>query len=230
MTAALRVGYSADQIRAAEAPLLASGVPLMQRAAEGLADEITRELRGVPDPQGGIFVLVGAGNNGGDALFAAARLAERGARVTVAPTASRVHEDGLAAARRAGAVVLELGPEPAYVDEVVRRARDSSIIVDGILGTGSAGSAAPRGSAAAIFERLTETDSPRYRVVAVDLPSGVDPDDGSIPGAVLPADLTVTFGGVKAGLLIAPGSVAAGEIRLIDIGLDFSGVDPSITI
>lgn len=72
----------------------------------------------------------------------------------------------------------------------------------------------------------------RYRVVSVDIPSGVDPDDGSVPGAVLPADVTVTFGALKAGLLVSPGRELAGNVRLLDIGLDFdfAGVDPLVVL
>ena len=230
MSSAPRIGYSASQIRAAEAPLLALGVLLMQRAAAGLADEISRELDALPGPGRSVLVLVGAGNNGGDALFAAARLAERGVRVHVAPVADRVHADGLAAARRAGAVVLDMQHEDAYLVEVVRIAGESSLIVDGILGTGSAGSAAPRGLAGEIIARLAAVDATQYRVVAVDIPSGVDPDDGSVPGVVLPADVTVTFGAFKAGLLLSPGRELAGEVRLIDIGLDLTGVDPLVNV
>jgi hydroxyethylthiazole kinase-like uncharacterized protein yjeF len=202
----------------------------MQRAADGLAHEVSRELDAVPDQERSVLVLVGAGNNGGDALFAAGRLADRGHIVTVAPVVDRVHAEGLEAARRAGAILLETQPDPAYLDEVIRRASASSIIVDGILGTGSAGSAAPRGRAGEIIARLARADSPRCRVVAVDIPSGVDPDDGRVPGAVLPADVTVTFGALKAGLLLPPGRDMAGEVRLIDIGLDFTGVEPLVVL
>jgi hypothetical protein len=70
-------------------------------------------------------------------------------------------------------------------------------------------------------------------VVAVDLPSGTDPDDGSVPDpAVLPADVTVTFGALKAGLLLEPARSLAGRVILIDIGLqpELAGVEPVLRL
>ena len=96
------------------------------------------------------------------------------------------------------------------------------MIVDGILGTGTSADPALRGRArelvVGVLPALAATDRPT--VVAVDLPSGIHPDDGSVPDpAVLPADVTVTFGAAKAGLLLEPGADYAGELRVIDLGL-----------
>jgi NAD(P)H-hydrate epimerase len=211
-------GYSADQIRAAEAPLLAAGIPLMARAAAGLAREIRSLL---PDAGGSVLVLAGSGDNGGDALYAGAELAAGGADVSIIQAGSRVHEAALAAAVEAGA-----HREPA--EAAARRAAEADVIVDGILGTGTSANPALRGGArdvvSAILPVLSAPAHPL--VVAVDIPSGIDPNDGSVPrssasgtAAVLQADLTVTFGGYKAGLLIPPASRLAGRVVLIDIGL-----------
>jgi hydroxyethylthiazole kinase-like uncharacterized protein yjeF len=164
-------------------------------------------------------VLVGTGNNGGDALFAAAELAGDGVDVLLLPVGDRMHEEGRDAALAAGARMLQ--PASALA-ELPRLAAGADVIVDGILGTGTGASPALRGTArevvAAILPALQ--GRPRPTVVAVDIPSGVSPDDGSVPDpTVLPADVTVTFGGVKAGLLLPPASGLAGEVRLIDIGL-----------
>jgi NAD(P)H-hydrate epimerase len=206
-------GYSAAQIRAAEAPLLAAGVPLMQRAAAGLAAGI-RELRPAPAR---VLLLVGSGDNGGDALYAGAELAAGGYRVSILPTGSRMHAAGLAAALAAGAEVVE---QPGHTD----------IIVDGILGTGTSSDPALRGRALEIVPALLTLVRTEHapHVVAVDLPSGIHPDTGAVNGPVLPADLTVTFGGHKAGLLIDPGKTLAGRIQLVDIGLDLTGIEPVI--
>ncbi|THG31728.1 NAD(P)H-hydrate epimerase [Naasia lichenicola] len=219
-------GYSAAQVQAAERPLLDAGVPLMQRAADGLAAEIDRELDRTVRPRS-VVVLVGSGNNGGDALYAAARLADH-VEVLLVLLSDRVHEAGLAAALQAGAETAEDADGPWSIDRILARARAASILVDGILGTGSAGRAAPRGIARGLLEQLSLVREELGTVVAVDLPSGVDPDDGSIPGVALRADVTVTFGAVKAGLLLAPGRDHAGEVRLIDIGLDMSRVEPTV--
>jgi hydroxyethylthiazole kinase-like uncharacterized protein yjeF len=217
-------GYSAEQVRAAEAPLLAAGVPLMRRAAAGLATELRRTLENRPAradraASRRVLLLVGPGNNGGDALFAAAELAAEGVHVDVVPTGSRMHEDGLAAAVAAGARVKE----HADADLACRLAAGADVVVDGILGTGTSGdSPALRGrSRELVAAILPVLDRPlRPDVVAVDLPSGIAPDTGAVPDpVVLPADATVTFGAVKAGLLLEPARRLAGDVRLIDIGL-----------
>ena len=197
-------GYSAQQLRAAEAPHLAAGVPLMQRAAAGLAAQIrTTSPRRV-------LLLVGTGNNGADALYAGAELAAENVEVSILATGSRVNDEAMSAAVDAGARVVD--KIPAQVD----------VIVDGILGTGTSASPALRGGARAIVAEILPmlASRPHPLVVAVDIPSGIDPNDGSVPDPlVLPADVTVTFGGYKAGLLLEPASRLAGRVVLVDIGL-----------
>ncbi len=201
--------YLAADVRAAERPLLDAGVPLMARAAAGLA----RELRVLDRP---LLVLVGSGNNGGDALYAAAELAAEGRAVRVIPVADRVHEEGLAAARAAGATVHD----PADATALAAGA----VVVDGILGTGSAGRPALRGTAREVVQALRPLDP---TVVAVDLPSGVDADTGAVPDpAVLRAAITVTFGAMKPGLRLQPGAGYAGRVVVVDIGLDLTPFTP----
>jgi len=201
-------GYLTADVRAAEQPMLEAGEPLMRRAAAGLAAEL-RDLAPLR-----LLVLVGSGDNGGDALYAAAELADNGVEVDLVATGERHHAE-------AGAAALAAGARWAGADTVAALAARADVIVDGILGTGS--SPGLRGRArdivAAILPVLDTADRPR--VVAVDLPSGIGPDDGSVPDpVVLPADLTVTFGAEKAGLLREPGSRYAGRVVLIDLGLD----------
>ena len=209
--------YTAAQIRAAEEPLLAAGVPLMARAAAALAREI--RLLIPTDRAAHILLLIGAGNNGGDALFAGAELAALGNTVTLLPTSDRTHDAGRAAALEAGARMLSADTS---TDAAASVARESDVIVDGVLGTGTSASPALRGRArdlvAAIRPVLTGEHPPI--VVAVDLPSGVHPDDGSVPDpTVLPADVTVTFGACKTGLLLEPAVEYVGRLVVVDIGL-----------
>ena len=212
----LFAGYSAAQVREAERPLLEAGEPLMARAAAGLAEAVRAVLAERRGGRGRVLVLAGSGNNGGDALFAAAELLREGGSATVVPLGSRMHEAALAAARSAGAAVLAPG---APVDEVVALARCADVILDGVLGTGAVASPALRPPASDLVTALLPLATDGVRVVAVDLPSGIGPDDGAVSGPVLPADVTVTFGAVKAGLLLPPGRDLAGEVRLVDIGL-----------
>ena len=200
--------YTAAEVRAAEEPLLA-GTPegtLMQRAATGLAT-VCLELLGRAHGTR-VTALVGAGNNGGDALFAAAHLARRGARVTaVLLHPDRAHAAGLAALRAAGGRVT--GPDG---DTGLERA---DLVLDGIVGTGGRGGLRP--PAAALVERAATGPG---LTVAVDVPSGVDADTGAVPGAAFPALHTVTFGALKTGLVVGEGRGYAGRVHLVDIGLD----------
>lgn len=203
--------YSAAQVRAAEKPLLDAGEPLMARAAAALARIANRELRA-----GGrrVLVLAGSGDNGGDALFAAAHLAgDEGVVVDVLLTSGRVHEAGLGAA-------LEAGSRRVEIPDAVAAASGYDLVLDGILGIGASRSPALRGTARIVVEALLPVvRDGRPRVIAVDVPSGLHPDDGSSDGVVLPAAVTVTFGAVKAGLVTGSGPELAGRIVLVDIGL-----------
>jgi hydroxyethylthiazole kinase-like uncharacterized protein yjeF len=204
----MRYGHSVEVVRAAERALMAR-LPegaLMQRAAAGLAAACGDVLGRVYGAR--VVVLVGSGSNGGDALFAGARLARRGAAVIAVLLApDRTHPEGLAALLAAGGrtVGLERGPG------VIARA---DLVMDGITGIGGKGGLRPE--AVPLAEAA---DRSRAAVVAVDLPSGMDADTGEVPGAAVRADATVTFGTYKSGLLIDPAAGLAGALRLIDIGL-----------
>ncbi|WP_307481077.1 NAD(P)H-hydrate epimerase [Microbacterium trichothecenolyticum] len=201
--------YTADAVRAAEAPLLAQGRPLMRVAARALAEVAATELRAAPGP---VLVLAGAGDNGGDALFAAADLARSGTRVDVVLVRDRVHRGALDAAVAAGARVRS-------VSEASDRLADYALVLEGILGIGRLSDRRLRGSARALVEAVLALDV-RPRIVAVDVPSGLDPDDGTADAGVLPADVTVTFGALKAGLVRGRGPELAGRVHLVDLGLD----------
>jgi hydroxyethylthiazole kinase-like uncharacterized protein yjeF len=194
-----RYAHTVDQIRKAEDALAATLPPgmLMQRAAAGLAAACSSYLGGVYGAH--VLVLAGSGDNGGDALFAGARLARRGARVSLLATGDRLHEEGLRAARAAGAVVVERPPD------------NLDLVLDGIVGIGGVGGL--REPAADIVSGLSAP------IVAVDVPSGIDADTGEISGRHVQAELTVTFGTHKVGLLTDPAADAAGVVELVDIGL-----------
>ena len=180
---------------------------LMQRAAAGLAVACAQLLGRVYGSR--VVLLVGSGDNGGDALYAGARLARRGAAVVAVLLApDRTHAGGLAALLRAG------GRTIAAVDaeDTVLRA---DLVLDGIVGIGGKGGLRPDAARLA-----TLAGDSGALVVAVDLPSGVEADSGEVRGAAVRADVTVTFGAHKPGLLIDPAREYAGSVRLVDIGLD----------
>lgn len=212
--------YTAEQVRRAERPLLDAGVPLMRWAAASLASVIADQLE--PGVTGRLLVLAGRGDNGGDALYAAAELLHGtlahqisdGLDVDILLTGDSAHAEALAAAEARGARRIS-------IDEAVTRQYD--LIVDGILGIGTSKDPALRGGARTAVEALLPgVREGRARVIAVDLPSGLHPDDGTTAdGVVLPASVTVTFGGVKAGLTRSQGPALAGAIVFVDFDLPF---------
>ncbi|SNX63393.1 hydroxyethylthiazole kinase-like uncharacterized protein yjeF/hydroxyethylthiazole kinase-like uncharacterized protein yjeF [Streptomyces sp. TLI_55] len=208
----MRTAYSVETVRAAERELMAR-LPegtLMQRAVAGLAAACADLLGRVYGSR--VVLLVGSGDNGGDALYAGARLARRGAGVSAVLLApERAHAGGLAALRRAGGSVVPAG----RAEGVILRA---DLVLDGIVGIGGKGGL--RADAAAL---VAVVERSRAAVVAVDLPSGVDADTGEVRGEAVRADLTVTFGTHKPGLLIDPAREYAGVVRLVDIGLALPG-------
>lgn len=232
----MRQAYTVATIRAAESAVIArvgEGV-LMQRAAAGLARVLLGELR---RRRGAVYgatalVLAGSGNNGGDALFAGARLAARGVRVRVWRTGSAVHEAGWRALLDAGG--REVDGAGAHA-ELAR----ADLVVDGVAGIGGRG-----GLRAEVAAFAKDCAAARVAVVAVDLPSGIpaDPPFGSLAAAgdkVEPvpvpvaarsttgdglmthfsAAVTVTFGGLKACHVIEPARSACGRVEVVDIGL-----------
>jgi hydroxyethylthiazole kinase-like uncharacterized protein yjeF len=212
--------YTGTQIREAEKPLLDSGMGavLMQRAARGMANAAIAELcsRGRRLYGSSVVVLAGKGNNGGDGLFAAAHLARRGMRTTAVLASATAHPDGLAAFRRAGGRVLTL--TDANAGQLAALAGRADVVIDALLGTGAQGGL--RGASAELVSQLA--GGARGLVVACDVPSGVDADTGEASGPVLPADITVTFGGAKAGLLADPGADFAGRVLVVPIGIEDS--------
>ncbi|MCB5281967.1 MULTISPECIES: NAD(P)H-hydrate epimerase [unclassified Arthrobacter] len=222
--------YTGNQIRAAEESFLhasrapRAGAVLMQRAAYGLANAVVRELRSRGSRLYGasVTVLAGKGNNGGDGLFAAAMLAGRGMRTTAVLTGGEAHPGALTAFEAAGGRVLRLSSE--NIAAAALAAAGSGVVIDAVLGTGARGGL--RGPAAALFEQLA--GSRPGLVVACDLPSGVDADTGEVSGPVLRAELTVTFGAAKAGLLADPGADFAGRVQLVRIGIDDVLPEPAL--
>src|SRR6201994_1317003 len=205
----MRHYYSAETIRDAEAPLLAS-LPdgaLMARAAYGLATSIVGELTARTGGVAGrrVCAVVGSGDNGGDALWAAAFLRRRGAAADpILLKPEHAHRKGLAAFCKAGGRIVE------------KIAAGTDLVIDGVVGISGWGALRP--DAAAVFDAV---DAMAIPVVAVDIPSGIDVATGAITGPAVHAALTVTFGGLKPVHALAD----CGRVRLIDIGLDLPESD-----
>jgi len=222
---------TADEMRRLDRATIEGGhVPgpeLMERAGAGVAAAMERRY----GPPLGLRVLVlsGPGNNGGDGFVAARHLREHGATVAVGVLGpleavrgdARVHLERM---RAAGLDAAPLADEAGLARLVA--ARDQwDFALDAVLGTGARG--APEGLAAAAVQALRELDERGTRVVAVDLPTGVNADTGAIARRAVRADLTVTFGAPKRGHFLYPGRAFAGALEIVDIGLVSGDGDPA---
>jgi ADP-dependent NAD(P)H-hydrate dehydratase / NAD(P)H-hydrate epimerase len=219
----MRNAHAITDVRAAEQDLM-SRLPagtLMSRAAAGLASVCAGLLGHVYGSR--VVILAGSGDNGGDALYAGALLAGRGAIVTALAASDRLHEAGAAALSEAGGQVRRAGAgEPSEAAALDL----ADLIIDGLLGIGGRGGLREPAAGLAALTETARRDG--AIVVAVDLPSGVDADTGVVAGPAIQADVTVTFGTWKPGLLIDPGASRAGTVELIDIGLGPSLGPPAV--
>lgn len=203
----MRPVHDVAAVRAAEAAAMAR-LPegaLMQRAAAGLARRCADLLRTSRGRVYGarVVLLVGSGDNGGDALYAGARLASRGAEVRAVLTGDGCHPGGLGALQRAGGAVAGAS--------ALHRA---DLVIDGILGIGGHGALRPPAA-----ELARAAAGSGAVVVAVDLPSGVDADTGRVEGPAVRADVTVTLGTRKPCHVLSPAFDRCGLVECVDIGL-----------
>jgi NAD(P)H-hydrate epimerase len=175
----------------------------MERAGGGLA-RVAAEVGG----GGPVCVVVGKGNNGGDGLVAARHLREDGHPVVVLSVAPAEELRGDAA--------TNLGRLPGDAPEpfAPERLAGAAVVVDALLGTGFEG--APRDPVAPAIAVLNAQSA---RVVACDVPSGVDASTGEVEGEAVRAAVTATFHGSKVGLHVEPGKTHAGVVDVVEIGI-----------
>lgn len=197
--ALLAAAEAAERDRVAQERGGVPGRVLMENAGRAAAMVIDRLY-----PRGRIVAAVGSGNNGGDALVALRALRSWGREVAWVPAGSRSPD-----------LALLHGVDVPRIDPEATGAAFASadVVIDGILGTGSAG--APRGRAAEVIDAIARAGRP---VVALDVPSGVDPTAGTVEGAAVRAACTITFGWPKQGLLLHPGREHCGRIITVEIG------------
>ena len=192
------------------------GIPgprLMDHAGTGAAALIARWLAPIRGKR--VVVVCGKGNNGGDGFVVARRLKARGAalRVLLVGRRDEVRGDAADALRRWRGRVEEVDDSRG----LARALGDADLVVDALLGTGVSGPA--RGPVAGAIEAINRAGANGVPVVALDLPSGVDSDRGALLGPTVKAWRTVTFAGLKRGLLLAPAAGQAGAVEIGDIGV-----------
>ena len=220
---------TADDARAADAAAIVAGDGpdvLMGRAAGHLARTVVATAGYGAGLR--VDVVVGRGDNGGDGWAAAPLLAARGARVRVlapdglematSPAAARARAAWLAdgGTVRTGSVTAHLveGDGRAYAD----------VVVDCLLGTGATGPL--RGSVIEAAAAVRVARAGGATIVACDLPTGVDADDGTVADGAVGADVTVTFGALKRGLVLTPGAAHAGRVVVGGLGARFAAALP----
>ena len=204
-----------EQMRALDTRLIEElgipGVVLMEHAAAGVVQAVLELL---PE-SGDVLILCGGGNNGGDGMAVLRQLAMRGirARALLLSPPDRLTGDALLQYRMALSCSLSM---QTVLTEAEAEIADISadVLVDALFGTGL--SRAVKGRYRRVIERVNETNA---RIVAVDIPSGVDGETGQALGAAIQADLTVTFQHKKLGHLLFPGRSLAGEVRVAPIGV-----------
>lgn len=185
------------------------GAILMERAALAVR-QVIQERFGLVKKK--IYIYCGKGNNGGDGLALARLLLETAAEVTVALAFERsqfrgLAQENLSLAEKFGLRIVDWQTvSPAELQQV-------DLIVDALLGTGATG--APIGAVAVAIGMINDSGKP---VISIDIPSGVNVDNGAISGVVVKANITVTFGLPKPGLLVYPGAEVCGELVIDSIG------------
>jgi len=195
------------------------GVPgdLLMESAGRAAVEAVLALHSVPGTRGRTLVVCGGGNNGGDGLVIARHLRMLGAEVRAVLLAepAALTPDAAANLRRARAAGVDCAVGPEALD----REQEPDVVVDAILGTGLARPVSADSAAGRAIAAITRWRTDGARVLAIDVPSGLDSDTGQQLGLAVQADWTVTIGLPKCGLALEPGRSLAGRVLVARIGI-----------
>lgn len=193
-----------SDIREIEQAGLKAGLPLMQRAGEAIARFVTRTIR----PSGNILILVGPGNNGGDALVAAIRLKNEGYSLYVwMPVTTKLPSD----AQEALKLWLDSGnPISTQLPET-----KPALVIDGIFGIGL--NRPMQSPWQAAIDTINQWNVP---VLAVDIPSGLEADTGSHLGRPIRATWTMSFIAPTRAICNQPGQSMAGQVLLESLGVE----------
>lgn len=211
---------TADQMRQVEQECAKIGVPtdvLMENAGRAVAETVKKILGDIARQN--ILILVGPGNNGGDGLVAGRYLHDGGARVNLYLFSQRPAEDrNFALVQERGIPWLDANQD-GNLSQLDDWLSSATVVLDAIFGTGKSRPLA--GIFASVLNKVNEVKGkrPELRIIALDLPSGLDADSGAADPACLYADNTITLGFPKPGLFNFPGVERAGQITVVDIGI-----------
>lgn len=237
-----------DEMRRVEKAADAGGLSfatMMENAGRAVAEACQRDQRMGPGDRR-ILVLVGPGNNGGDGLVATRHLHDAGAQVQLYIGKRRLEDDENYALTQERGIATTRAEDDPDLESLRRLLRKADVIIDALLGTGV--SKPIQGPLKDVLETAKEEIGKRRRekskdplvspssppspsltssplVVAVDVPSGLNCDNGAVDPATIPADLTVTFGFPKVGQFLFPGAEYLGELFVADIDIPPSLAD-----
>ncbi|MFH1647714.1 MAG: NAD(P)H-hydrate dehydratase [Chloroflexota bacterium] len=220
---------TAEQTRQIDRECAKRGTPvatLMENAGRAVAEATLAALGTAVEQH--VLCLVGGGNNGGDGLVAARYLHDRGAKVDVYLCSKRPAEDAnLKLIRERGVTCIEAGQDKG-LKKLQGLLASATGVIDALLGTGRLRPL--DGVFRQVLEKVVAARKDRnFKIIAVDLPSGMDADTGAVDPACLHADLTVTLAFPKPGLFRFPGAERVGELKIVDIGIPESLADFATT-
>jgi hydroxyethylthiazole kinase-like uncharacterized protein yjeF len=211
---------TADQMRQIDRECDRTGLPtnvLMENAGKGVAEEVRRILGSIEQQH--VLLLIGPGNNGGDGLVAARYLNDWGAKVSLYLFSQRPAEDQNFTLVQERDIACISALEDKNLDKLGGRLELATGVVDAIFGTGK--SRPLDATVARALEKVSREKKkrPGLRIIALDLPSGMNADNGAIDDACLFVDDTVTLGFPKVGLFNPPSLERVGRITIVDIGI-----------
>ena len=200
-----------EEMRAIEQEAAKVGLPsevLMENAGLAVARHTRKWLGSVLGRH--FLILIGPGNNGGDGLVVARHLHDWGAEVHLYSPSPRAESDeNLQLCRKRGIDINRASPE-SLLSSV-------DVVIDAFFGTGK--SRPLDGAFKQALMKVKEARNRKLKVVALDLPSGLNADTGAVDDACVPADLTITLGYPKQGLFTFPGASMLGQLVIADIGI-----------
>ena len=210
---------TSEQMRQIEQKCARTGLPtnvLMENAGKAVAEEVRRILSAIDRQH--ILFLIGPGNNGGDGLVAARHLHDWGAKVSIYLCGQRPNDSILELVRKRGMTCIEANQDET-LDKFDKLLSSANCVIDALFGTGKVRPL--HGIFQQVLDRVDRArrEQAGLRIIALDLPSGLNADSGAVDPACLYADNTITLGFPKPGLFNFPGAERVGKLTLADIGI-----------
>jgi len=209
-----------EQMRQIEQKCAEIGLPtdvLMENAGKAVAEEVRRILGNIKQQR--ILILIGPGNNGGDGLVAARHLYDWGAKVSLyLPSQRPPNDNNLELVKNRGITCIDANQDK-NLSNLEGLLSSTDAVIDALFGTGK--SRPLQGIFPQVLKRVNEAKKkqPKLKIIALDLPSGLNADTGTADPACLYADNTITLGFPKPGLFNFPGAERTGKLTVVDIGI-----------